>query len=183
MLGLWYTLCMQKKNRFCAVLFLFFLLVPSIVFAQVSDGEQPISRKMPPRPPRKDFRGNGRRLPKTDGVFSVIGVKIEEKDNLLVLSLYFNDVIDTNSVLARHILLNDAPIPVETEFLFNKARRMLRFSIPSAMVQRDTDGIFSLKLMYAKSFSGKTMRQTEITPIASGAFFKYSRKEGTWQKS
>ena len=173
---------MQKTYRCCLLLFLFFSLCTAHIFAQMPDDEQTFFRKMPPPPPRHDFHGNGMRIPRQDGVFSVIGVKIEGQGDMLVFSLYFNDAIETNSIVASHILLNDRPLPADTEFFFNKVRRKMRFSVPEAVVLQSGNGDFSLKLMYAKSLFGKIMPPTEIKPLAPDAFFKYSRKEESWQR-
>lgn len=93
-----------------------------------------------------------------------------------MVSLYFNDVLDTNSFVPRCILIDGLPLGADTEFLFNKNRRMVRFAAPEAEV-------FTLTAENIRSFDGRVLKIMQIESLERGAFYKYSREKRTWKKS
>lgn len=175
---------MQSKFRLFILIFFVLSLFPCFVFSQPTDSAQTVSKKMPPfPPPRNRMNFNGRRMSRHEGNFSMIGVRLEEFGGQIVFSAYFNEPIDTNSIHHKNILLNEIPLSKETEIFFNKARRMLRFTVQESEFST-ADGVpSSLKIMHVKSFSGKSMKPTEIKNLETNSFFKYSPEAGTWQKS
>lgn len=165
---------MRKKIFLLIQIFLFFgLTFPFKIAAQDFQHEAMEHKNFPP--PHGPMNYNGRKMPPHKGFFSAIGVKVDEKAGFLVLSVYFNDVIDTNSINPWQIFIDEAPLPPETEFLFNKNRHMMRFEITG----REN---FTLKITGAKSFDGKMMRPTEIKNLSANTFVKYGRTEQKWQK-
>ena len=163
-------------------IYLFLLgFAPRAVCAQsgVSDSAQTVSRKQPPqRPaPNRTMNFNGRKMPRREGNFSAIGIKVDETEDFFTVSIFFNDALDSNSVEAHHIFINETPLPPKTEFLFNKNRHMLRFTTQKA------DGNFTLKLSEIRSCDGKEMRPTEVSGLEGKSFFKFSPKEQKWQKT
>lgn len=168
---------MHGKQGLFLFLILTFVFQP--LFSQTADKAQNTARMMERRPiPRKNMK-----MGRHEGNFSVIGIKIEESEELIVFSLYFNESIDTNSILGKNILINDRPLPQETEFLFNKVRRMLQFSMEKSALNAGEKAPLDLKIIYAKSFFGKILKASEIKNLETNSFFKYSRGTGTWQKS
>ena len=135
---------------------------------------QNAGQNTPPQPARRE-RTAGQR---PEGTFSVIGIKIEESGGeQLQLTLYFNGAVDTNSIRPDRILINGSRLPDETEFSFNKNRRMTRF-----LVSRP-DAPFSIRITNLSSFDKKTINPVRLQDLAAGDFFKYSWGRRTWQKS
>ena len=122
---------------------------------------------------------NGRKLSPKSGNFSVIGVKTEaDEGDFLLISVYLNDMIDTDSVQNRRIFVDGTPLPAVTQFQFSKNRRQVQFKI-----KRQTKEEFSLRFVQFKSFDGRVIRQTQLSGLSSGTFFKFSRETREWQKS
>ena len=159
------------------------------VFAE--EGEPDFSEKhdeprlfMPRQPPKRDIMNmNGRKMLRHEGKFSVIGVKLEKISDCLVFSIYFNEPLDTRSVQSHRILINEMPLPPDTEFLFNKPRNLLRFSIKNPGLNDLEYSLFSVRILAARSFDGKMLQPTEIQNIEANSFYKYQREEQKWMKS
>ncbi len=155
-----------------------FKVFPVLISLFFSAGIFPLCaqpRPRPPAPPGMNF--NGHRMPPRSEFFSVIGLKIEESGDFLIISIFFNDSVDSNSVGPEHIFINDEPLPPQTEFLFNRSRNMTRFSVPRM------DESFSLMFVELRSFDGKIMNPTKISGLEANSFRKFSWEERTWQKS
>ena len=167
----WYTSPMKKTILFFMLMFLFFG-----EFFPVSAQPRP-RRPMMQGAPDRGMNFNGRKLPNRNENFSVIGLKIEESGEFLKISIFFNEPVDSNSVEARHIFIDEKPLPPQTEFLFSKNRHMTRFTVP-----KQTDD-FSLKITDLRSFDGKLINPTEIKNLEANSFCKYSRETCAWQKS
>ena len=146
-----------------------FLLFVAVAF--------PLSAQTRPRPPfMPGMNFNGRKMPPRSENFSVIGLKVKDTDYFLTISIFFNDAVDSNSVKAKHIMINGMPVREETEFLFSRNRHMVRFSIP---MMREP---FSLTLTNIHSFDGRIINPTEIPGLEPNSFCKFSRQERTWQR-
>ncbi|MBQ9280759.1 MAG: hypothetical protein IJ207_00985 [Treponema sp.] len=117
------------------------------------------------------------KVPLKAEIFSIIGLKIEEAGDFFTISIYFNAAVDTNSLRAEHIFINERRLPSETEFLFNKNRHMARFTMPK------TEGEFFIRITNLRSSGGKIMNPTEIKNLEPNSFYKYSRGKNKWQKS
>ncbi len=145
-------------------------------------------------PPRDIMNFNGRKMQKREEKLSVIGVKVFDMGNFLSLSVIFNAPLDSKSIQSRGFLINERPLPPDTEFLFNKPRNMIRFEVDKAFWEygqgfvgsgftENQSESFSLKVLFARSFDGKMIQPVEIQNLEPNSFYKYSRKEQKWQKS
>jgi len=159
---------MKGKNILCTILLL--ILLP-FLFAQNYE-----SSFGPSHPMGKNHQGPMQRLPAGD-YFALIGVRVEERENEMILSLFFNDRLNTTSLNRNSILINGQKLAPGTEILFNKNRRMARFSIEK---KREA---FTLTLTGLKSDSGKMIKDTEVENLEGNTFFKFGRGEHSWQKS
>ena len=159
---------MVQKMKF--LLSFIFLILPVILFAQEDAGT---------------FNYSGRKIPAKAGVFTVIGVKSEVDDgDFLLISVYFNDMVDSGSVQNRRIFVNEKAIPPVTRFLFSKNRRMVQFKIKRPESSPTSGGKeFSLRLVQFLSCSGQTMNPIELKGLEENCFFKFSREKREWQKS
>lgn len=110
-------------------------------------------------------------MPKKHGEFCVNGVKTVQIQDFVIISVYFNDVIDTNSVFAKNICVNYKPLPPFTEFLFSKNHRMMRFSLPKNENSSENE-VISLKITDFRSFDGRTLKDFEIKGLKIGEFYK-----------
>ena len=146
---------------------------------------QPVHPPAPhPRPHRESMNYSGRKMPRHAESFSAIGVKIEDGSNdVIAISVFFNDILDTNSIRGDSILINGAELPPGTEFIFSKTRQMMRVSIPRTAAPHAAGSTFSLTLGGIRSFDGRAIKAEELHELSAGTFFKYSRKEQAWQKS
>lgn len=135
-----------------------------------------------PLPARADGASNytGRRITRAEGNFSAIGVKVEESaGGFLLVSVYFNDALESSSVQNRRIFVDGAPLPPVTQFQFAKSRRLVQFRIRRTAA----DGAFSLRLVQLCAYDGRAMHATELSGLEAGTFFKFSREERAWQES
>ena len=159
---------MIQKMKF--FLIFIFLILPVILLAQED---------------AKTVNYSGRKLSAGDGVFTVIGVKAEADDgDFLLLSVYFNDMVDSSSVQNRRIFVNEKALPPVTQFHFSKNRRMVKFKIkrPESGSESEGEG-FSLRLVQFQSFKGRSMNPIELKGLDENCFFKFSREKREWQKS
>ena len=178
---------MKRRNLILSTIFLFLA-----AFAPLSGEESHHEESIktfprppfpPPRHPGNRFMNyNGRKMLQGTGEFSVTGVKSSDLHDFIVLSVYFSDPVDTNSVFASNIFVNEKQIPMFTEFLFNKNHRMLRFSIRKEMIGLENDS-FSLKIIDLRSFDGRPMTIFELPTLKTEEFFKKSESEETCLKS
>lgn len=152
-----------------------FFLSASCVFSQSMRGE-PSGAMMHPQRNMQFSVGNGQRIPMHPN-FALIGIKSELNGDLLTFSLYFNDVVDTNSFRSDCVFIGGLPLAHHTEFFFNKNRHMARFSVPKA------GDVFSLSVRGMHSFDGRAMKPVELSDFEINTFFKYSREKHEWQKS
>jgi len=106
---------MQKKILSLFMIILFFAANPTV-----------FSEEPPEPPPQNDFQHNqfphkspprnmimnynGRKMPRRYCEFSIIGVKVEEEKKSLAILVYFNDALDTTSILERNILIDDIKV-------------------------------------------------------------------------
>ena len=139
-----------------------------------------MAQEFPPHhfSPHESMNYSGRKMPRNKDFFSIIGVKLDGAGDFLVFSIYFNDALDASSIHSRQIFIDDVQLPPQTEFLFSRNRRMMRFEIKKIGLNEN----FALKIMGAKSFDGKILRATEIKSLTMNSFFKYNRMEKQWQK-
>ncbi len=69
--------------------------------------------------------------------FMAVGLKVERaKEGVLSCSVYFNDMVEPESVRGNHVLINGKPLPEKMPFLFNKSRRMVRFILKNPHCRR-----------------------------------------------
>ncbi len=164
----------RKRFHFFILIFLF--------FAMLSVSAQSEVHLPPIRPSARNgdmLNYNGRHMQRRNGIFVVIGVKVEEFGDKMAVSVYFNDAIDTISVSGEKILVNEVPLPPDTEFLFNKNRRMMRFQIEKSTTEAKP---FSLKINSLKSFDGRKLIPYEENNLEAGSFPKYPMKPGEGHK-
>ena len=177
-------MCIRK----CLFIPLFLISVFFCAFAEEGELDFPqkhdeTHRFMPLPPPKRDIMNlNGRKMLRHDGKFSVTGVKLEKIPDRYVFSIYFNEPLDTRSVHSQRILINEFPLPPDTDFLFNKPRSMLRFSIKNPVLQTEKPSLFSIRILEVRSFDGKILQPTEIKNIQADSFYKQSRGEQKWMK-
>lgn len=124
----------------------------------------------------ENHQGPMQRLPAGD-YFALIGVRVEERENEMILSLYFNGAVDAYSFQTQNISINGTTLQPMTRFIFSKSRHMAQFSIPAQ------SEAFSLSLRNLKSSSGKKLRNTELKDLTPNSFLKFSREARQWQKS
>ena len=185
---------MRSVFHFVFLIFLFFFITNIPVFAKDSDFTMSAQCEEGPKHGRKFIlpqdsndkmrymNYNGRKMMRSGRIFNIIGIKIEEKGEDFVFSIFFNDAVNSNSLHSQMILINDRPLPPTTEFLFNKSRRMVQFSIKSIFFQNtDSNKNFSLKISGPKSFDGRAMKQIEIQRLSINSFKKFSHKEGSFK--
>lgn len=127
-------------------------------------------------PARSACRRFNRNTPNNEK-FALIGVKIENSEDSFIISLYFNYAIDSESVTSRNILIDDEPVSVNTKFVFNKNRRMVRFNIEKKSEE------FSLRIKNISSLDGRLMHQIEWDNLNTAIFLRYDRECGKWTKS
>lgn len=104
----------------------------------------------------------------------MIGVKVDEEGDFVTLSVFFNCPLDTDSIEERYIFVNGRSLPPFTEFLFNKNRSMMRFSVRNDFISNKED--FSLKITEARSFGGRKIADFEAENLKSGDFVKIHRE-------
>lgn len=182
-----YNFVMKQRFLILTAIFLIFtLFFPlSAEEEQHSESEISLSRPpfRPPRMPRERFMNyNGRKIPRSSEEFSVIGIKTSEVLDHIVLSVYFNAPVDTNSVLPDNIFVNEKKISPFTEFLFNKNHKMLRFTIKKELLEMQKDN-FSLKILNLRSFDGRPMKILQLPELKTEEFYKKSESEESCQKS
>ncbi|WP_407425887.1 hypothetical protein [Treponema sp.] len=168
----------MKQKIFFVILTILFLS-PMLIFSEDLQEIDFFPRRFPPdRPGRQESMNyNGRKMPRQGGNFAVIGVKVDEAGDYFILSVFFNDAVDTNSIHSQRIFINDEPLPFQTEFLFNKTRHMTQFFIKKCPEN------FSIKITDVFSFDRRPLKTTEIQNLESKSFFKYSPVEKKWQKN
>ena len=159
---------MMQKSRVSIFIFL---------FAGFFLSAQTIPPRRPPLPNGERVNMNGRRMQKRTERFSLIGVKTEDSGDFLTVSFFFNEPVDANSVRTDAIFINDDHLPNETDFIFSKTRRMVRFSLAKQSEP------FLLRVTDVRSYDGRLLDATEIPNLEADSFFKCSRKEQTWKKS
>ena len=177
--------CTKCKKLFLFIIFLFF--GGFSLFASETEEFAARHRQVPPPPqqfephhfPNGEMNYGGRKMKRRQFPFFVIGIKNEKAGDDFSFSVYFNDMIDTNSVLAQNIFVNEKPLLPNTEFLFNKNRRMLRFSIKKDFAGTER---FSLRIKDIRSFDGRIIFPAELPQIEADSFFKYIPTENAWQK-
>ena len=140
------------------------------------------------RPPEDIMNLNGRKMQRHNGDFRIIGVKTDLSEDVLNISVFFNDSVDTDSVSERNIILDGRPLPQFSEILFNKRRGMMRFSVKNELSENKTQ--FSLKIIGISSFDGRKLVPFETDKLEANVFLKIHRKDGKpekmeapWQKS
>ena len=174
---------MQKKILSLFMIILFFAANPTV-----------FSEEPPEPPPQNDFQHNqfphkspprnmimnynGRKMPRRYCEFSIIGVKVEEEKKSLAILVYFNDALDTTSILERNILIDNRPLPPFTEFLFSKNRRMMRVPVDKRFFTQDQ--FFSLKIRGVRSFDGRFMENTEIQNLEPDCFLRRHLQGEKW---
>ena len=164
----------KKRFHFSILIFLF-----SALLSLSAQNEVRLPPRKPLNRPGDMMNLNGRQMQRRSGIFAVIGVKVEEFGDELAVSVYFSDALDTNSVNAKKILVNGANLPQDSEFLFNKNRRMLRLQIEKSLAGEKP---FSLTISSLKSFDGRKLITFEEDNLEAGAFPKYPIKAGDGRK-
>ena len=155
----------MKKKR-AVILLIFSYLLP--LFA------------LPPKPMQLDkeiMHLNGRKLRRRDDFFRVVGIKAEDSEKNLTISIFFSDPIDTSTVSCKKILIQEKFLPPDTEFLFSKKRQMLRFTLGkdffSPPLQSESYP-FSLKIFGLRAFDSRSLHNFETKSLKSGSFLKLS---------
>ena len=186
---------MKKNFLFFIPVFLFFSLAPAFsdesenILASRLENESCFPQRLPPK--RNTMNFNGRKMQRHEGLFSVIGVKTEDFGELLSISIFFNAPVDSNSIHPQGFLISGKPLPPDTEFLFNKPRNKIRFEVKKSLLFLDSEGTendstqkksFSLKILFAVSFDGKMIQQTEIPNLEANTFYKFHKGEQKWQE-
>ena len=158
----------MKGHFIQKIIFLFALiyLFPASIFSQ----EQHV--------PKKDMMNyNGRKLSKKNNIFIVTGIKVdkEETEEVIIFTVYFNDVIDTASLGGENILINNQAIKDDVSFLFNKNRNVMQFSVLCQEYQIDKN--FSLEIKGIKSYDRRIMQVLEIDDVNEGVLVKTYHKD------
>lgn len=187
-----YSLGMNGRIRFYMLVSFLLVGVHFFLAAQFDAPPEFVNRPkmVPPFPHRNEMNFNGRHMPRGEGIFSIVGVKVEPvKEDMLLITLYFSDDVDAESVQFDRVLVNDRPVPPFTSFMFSKTRRRVRFAIKNPSLYREADslvpmdGSFSLRLIDVCAFDGRPLRNFELHGLCAGDFQKYSRETKSWQKS
>ncbi len=145
-------------------------LIGANLFAQPSKGADREKSEMPPPPqgvmpppppPPKDFENiknyRGNRTYSEQIPLMINSVKAVRENEIFVnVEIVFNQNINPRSVKTNSILINNAPLPMETRFSFNKRGDTLRAMIP---VKSDT---FKFKVQGVSSFEGKCIDPVEF---------------------
>ena len=119
--------------------------------------------------------------------FMAVGVKVEgTKEGTLSVSVYFNDAVRPESVRGNRVRINGKPLPEKMPFLFNKSRRMIRFSLKNPRGREGGEDMknnaFSLFISDFRSVGDRMLKPLELTDIRAGDFYKFSRSRLSWQK-
>lgn len=118
----------------------------------------------------------GKKLKKTKE-FHIIGVKTSQnKNNKLSIEIYFNDVLNAQSVKTNKILINKKPLPQDTRFYFSKNAKILKFYI------NNTHKNFDICILGLKSFDNKKLKVLELNNLSSNTFYKINKETKEWQK-
>ena len=126
---------------------------------------------------KKDMMNyNGRKLSKKKNKFSVIGIKVDEKntEGAITFTIYFNDVIDTSSLGGEDVLIDNHPLQDDVTFLFNKNRTVMQFSI-SAKEYKSGEN-FSVQIRNIESYDGRILQTFEIDSLSDGVLVKANSK-------
>lgn len=108
--------------------------------------------------------------------FSVIGVKSENAgEDLLKITVFFNDEIDFSSVSEKEILVNDKNIR-NTKILFSKRGRNFSFFI------KKTEEKFSLRFENIKNTKNQMISSIRLDDFEENVFWKFSKEKHQWQK-
>ena len=124
--------------------------------------------------------GGRRILSDSKRYFTLIGAKSQKSKSdsgFLIITAYFNDIIDSSSVAARNIFINNRPLPDETRFFFSKKGQSVSFII------KDAGKPFFLQFSEIKNLEGKIMNKIRLNNFNESTFWQYSREEKAWQKS
>lgn len=110
--------------------------------------------------------------------FSVIGVKSQisqSNKELLVITVYLNESIDTESVAEKNIFINDTPLS-SAKILFSKRGRSFSFLIHNS--KKD----FTIRLGSIKNSEGQQTKPIQLHEFSENTFWKFSREANKWQK-
>ena len=108
--------------------------------------------------------------------FSVIGVKSENAgEDLLKITVFFNDEVDFSSVSEKDILINDKNVR-DTKILFSKRGRHFSFFV------KNTGEKFSIRLENIKNTKNQMISSIRLDDFEENVFWKFSKEKHQWQK-
>ncbi len=113
-----------------------------------------------------------------DNNFSIIGIKSQlysSNNDLICVTVFFNDTIDIETVTEKNILLNERPIGL-SKILFSKRKRSFNFFIHKA------NDDFTLTIKNIKNEIGQQINTTQLSGFTGTTFWKYSKELNEWQK-